>query len=196
MPPLGEERRDRFIRFVDSLPNNSVLCSAAISSILFRAPARVLVAPRHPACPLALMARHPSPLPGRDHDTGRGCLPELGVVVPIHDIMLEAQGRESSGPRRLVMPRDYGSPCSRHLSNRPESTARTIHPDLLDAIAGASSHEPQALTVPQEKRARVMAHAWDHFLSGETTRFVMGHACTTAARDERRSRVQGSSATG
>jgi UDP-2,3-diacylglucosamine hydrolase len=79
----------------------------------------------------------------------------------------------------LVMPRDYGYKALKSvIRNRAViAIARSLHPDLLDAIAGGVAHGSRALFgVAQEKRARAVAdHAWRHFFQRGNDAFVMAH---------------------
>jgi len=183
--PGEQERRDRFIRFMDELPANSVVFLLGdIFDFYFEY--RSVVSRRYldicAAIRRATLRGIPVHFLGGNHDYWVGDVfsRELGVVIHERDILIEAQGRRvllAHGD--LVMPRDYGYKVLKGVIRNPLviGLARAIHPDLLDAIARAVSHGSRKyLTVPQEKRARaVMAHAWDNFFERGNDAFVMGH---------------------
>jgi len=185
LAPGEIERRTRFIHFMDSLPNGSeVFLLGDIFDFYFEYRS---VIPRRYLDIFAAIRRAtargvPMHFLGGNHDywVGDVFAHEAGVVIHEHDILVEAQGRRillAHGD--LVMPRDYGYKVLKSIiRNRLViGMARTIHPDLLDAIAGGVSHGSRKyLSIPQEKRARsVMEHAWDHFFVRGNDAFVMGH---------------------
>ena len=136
--PGEAERRDRFIRFLDGLPSNCVLFLLGdIFDFYFEY--RSVVSRRY---------------------LDEVFSTELGVVIHERDILVEAQGRRillAHGD--LVMPRDYGYKLLKGVIRNKFviGLARAIHPDLLDAIAGGVSHGSRTyLTMPQEKRARIV----------------------------------------
>ena len=179
------ERRERFIRFLDGLPSNSVLFLLGdIFDFYFEY--RSVVSRRYLDICEAIRRASARGIPvhflGGNHDYWVGDVfsHELGVVIHERDILVEAQGRRillAHGD--LVMPRDYGYKLLKGVIRNKVviGAARAIHPDLLDAIAGGVSHGSRTyLTMPQEKRARiVLAHAWDHFFVRGNDAFVMGH---------------------
>jgi len=183
--PGEAERRERFIRFMDGLPPNSVLFLLGdIFDFYFEY--RSVISRRFLDICAAIKRATERGIPvhflGGNHDywVGEVFARELGVVIHERDILIEAQGRRvllAHGD--LVMPRDYGYKLLKGIiRNRLViGLARTIHPDLLDAVAGGVSHGSRKyLTVPQEQRARdVMAYAWDHFFERGNDAFVMGH---------------------
>ena len=183
--PGEGERRERFTRFLDSLPANSELF--LIGDIFdFYFEYRSVVSRRYldifEAIHRATARGIPVHFLGGNHDywVGGFFATDLGIVIHHHDILIEAQGRRivlAHGD--LVMPRDYGYKVLKSIIRNPLVVAlgRAIHPDVLDAIAGVVSHGSRKyLTMPQEKRARaVLEHAWDHFFERGNDAFVMGH---------------------
>lgn len=183
--PGESERRERFMRFLDSLPAGSVLF--LIGDIFdFYFEYRSVVSRRYLDIYAAIRRTTGRGIPvhflGGNHDywVGDFFTADLGMVVHERDIVIEAQGRRivlAHGD--LVMPRDYGYKLLKNIirSRLVIGLAKMVHPDLLDAIATGVSHGSRKyLTIPQEKRARaVMAHAWDHFYTRGNDAFVMGH---------------------
>lgn len=183
--PGEAERRARFIRFLDGLPSNSVLFLLGdIFDFYFEY--RSVISLRYLDICAAVRRVTSRSIPvhflGGNHDywVGDVFARELGVVIHERDILVEAQGRRillAHGD--LVMPHDYGYKLLKgFIRNKVViALARSIHPDVLDAIAGGVSHGSRKyLTVPQEKRARsVLAHAWGHFFVRGNDAFVMGH---------------------
>jgi UDP-2,3-diacylglucosamine hydrolase len=180
-----QERRERFIRFLDGLPANSELF--LIGDIFdFYFEYRSVVSWHYLDIFHTIRRVTTRGIPvhflGGNHDywVGERFAKELGVILHDVDILVEAQGRRivlAHGD--LVMPRDYGYKLLKGIiRNRLViGLARWIHPDLLASIAGGVSHGSRRyLAIPWEKRARaVTAHAWDHFFERGNDAFVMGH---------------------
>ncbi len=179
------ERRDRFIRFLDSLPPRTFL--VLLGDIFdFYFEYRSVVTRRYLDIFEAIERCRRRGIPvhflGGNHDywVGEFFSRDLGIVVHRREILIAAQGRRvvlAHGD--LVMPRDYGYKMLKSVIRNPVviELARWIHPDLLDAIARGVAHGSRAyFSVPQEKRARAVAeHAWTRFFERGNDAFVMGH---------------------
>lgn len=183
--PGEEERRDCFIRFLDSLsPDTALFLLGDIFDFYFEY--RSVVCRRFLDVFAALERCHARGVPmhflGGNHDywVGDFFSRDLGIAVHRVEIDLHAQGRRlllAHGD--LVMPRDYGYKVLKSIiRNRAVvAVSRWIHPDLLDALAGGVAYGSRRyFGAPQEKRARaVMEHAWSHFFRKGHDAFVMGH---------------------
>ncbi len=178
-------RRDRFIRFLDATPASTVLFLLGdIFDFYFEY--RSVVSRRYLDVFAALARCRDRGVEihflggNHDHWVGNFFSRDLGIVVHREEIFIQAQGRRvvlAHGD--LVMPGDYGYKVLKSVIRNPAVVAvsRWIHPDLLDAIAGAVAHgSREYFTVPQERRARaVLEHAWGHFYRRGNDAFVMGH---------------------
>ena len=183
--PGESERRERFIRFLDTVPKGAFLVLLGdIFDFYFEYRS---VAPRRFLDVFSAIARTTARgvdtrFLGGNHDywVGDFFVRELGVRVHQKEIRIAAQGRKvvlAHGD--LVMPRDFGYKALKSVIRNPAviAVSRWIHPDLLDAIAGGVAHGSRTLFhVAQEKRARAVAeHAWNHFFARGNDAFVMGH---------------------
>lgn len=179
------ERRERFIRFLDSTPSGTYLVLLGdIFDFYFEYRS---VVPRRFLDIFAALSRASTRgvdthFIGGNHDywVGDFFARELGVRVHQEEIRVAAQGRKlviAHGD--LVMPRDYGYKVLKSVIRNPLviGASRWIHPDVLDAIAGGVAHASRTyFSVEQEKRARtVTEHAWGHFFERGNDAFVMGH---------------------
>jgi UDP-2,3-diacylglucosamine hydrolase len=183
--PGEAERRDRFLRFLNSLSTGTWL--VLLGDIFdFYFEYRSVVSRRYLDIYEALdQCRHRGVdlhfLGGNhDHWVGDFFTHDLGITVHQDEIRIAAQGRKivlAHGD--LVMPRDYGYKVLKSvIRNRAViGASRWIHPDIMDSIARGVAHgSRQYFNVPQEKRARaVEAHAWKSFFERDNDAFVMGH---------------------
>ncbi|MDH4036374.1 MAG: UDP-2,3-diacylglucosamine diphosphatase [Candidatus Krumholzibacteria bacterium] len=183
--PGEAERRDRFLRFLDSLaPGTFLVLLGDIFDFYFEY--RSVVSRRYldiyEALDRCRGRRVDVHFLGGNHDhwVGSFFTHDLGITVHHEEIRIAAQGRKlvlAHGD--LVMPRDYGYKMLKSvIRNRAViGASRWIHPDLLDAIARGVAHgSRQYFSVPQEKRARaVEGHAWQSFFARGNDAFVMGH---------------------
>jgi UDP-2,3-diacylglucosamine hydrolase len=172
--PGEAERRDRFLRFLNSLSTGTWL--VLLGDIFdFYFEYRSVVSRRYLDIYEALdQCRHRGVdlhfLGGNhDHWVGDFFTHDLGITVHQDEIRIAAQGRKivlAHGD--LVMPRDYGYKVLKSvIRNRAViGASRWIHPH----------GSRQYFNVPQEKRARaVEAHAWKSFFERDNDAFVMGH---------------------
>ncbi|HEX5132065.1 MAG TPA: UDP-2,3-diacylglucosamine diphosphatase [Candidatus Krumholzibacteria bacterium] len=183
--PGEDARRERFLKFVDSLaPGTCLVLLGDIFDFYFEY--RSVVSRRYLDIYEALdrcQARNIDVhfLGGNhDHWVGEFFSRDLGVTIHQTEIPIAAQGRKlilAHGD--LVMPRDYGYKVLKAvIRNRAVvGASRWIHPDLLDAIARGVAHgSREYFSVPQDKRARaVLEHAWGNYFRRGNDAFVMGH---------------------
>lgn len=183
--PGESERRDRFIRFLASVPDGttlillgdvfdfyfeyrSVVCKRFVD--LFAAFSNC----RNRGINLHFL--------GGNHDywVGDFISKDLGMSVHQDEILLSAQGRKiicSHGD--LVMPRDAGYKVLKTIiRNRfVIGVSKWIHPDIMDAIARAVASGSRRLSkAPQKRRARNIAEvAHARFFARGNDAYIMGH---------------------
>lgn len=191
------DRRRRFIGFLDSLPPTATLFLLGdIFDFYFEY--RSVVSSRYFDVYTALARCRDRGIPmyfiGGNHDFWVGAFleRELGIRVCPDEITFSGQGRRVvCAHGDLLMPRDWGYKALKTIiRNRAVvGLARWIHPDLLDAIAGAVSHGSRRLPRrTQEARARAVAeHAHKHLFWRGNDILIMGHVHIpfTDARDGR-----------
>lgn len=183
---IGEaDRRGRFIRFLDSLPQGTTLFLLGdIFDFYFEY--RSVVSNRYLDIYMALARCRDRGVPmyfvGGNHDfwVGKFLGRELGIDVHRDEIVFSAQGRRIvCAHGDLLMPRDWGYKILKTIIRNPAviAASRWIHPDLLDAIAGGVSHGSRRLPhSTQEPRARAVAeHAHEQLFRRGNDALIMGH---------------------
>lgn len=179
------ERRDRFIRFLDSLPGDSSLfLMGDIFDFYFEYKS---VVPKRFAdlfnaffdCRKRGITLH---YLGGNHDywVGDFLADDLGMHVHQKEILVSCQGRKIvCAHGDLVMPRDTSYKILKTIiRNRVViGAAKWIHPDIMDAIAqGVSAGSRRISTASQQKQAAQMADlAHREFFSRGNDVFIMGH---------------------
>ncbi|MGD8413527.1 MAG: UDP-2,3-diacylglucosamine diphosphatase [Candidatus Latescibacterota bacterium] len=183
--PGEPERRDRFIRFLRSLPDGCVLFMLGdIFDFYFEY--RSVVAKRFFDLFAALLdcRRRGVKLHfiGGNHDywVGDFITGDLGIRLHENEVLIAAQGRKVvCAHGDLVMPRDTGYKILKTvIRNRAViAVSRWIHPDIMDAIArGVATGSRTISKAPQDVRAHEMADvAHRDFFSRDNDIFVMGH---------------------
>jgi len=179
------QRRDRFIRFLRGLPDDSVLFLLGdVFDFYFEY--RSVVCKRFVDLFAAFMGCRERGVKmhfiGGNHDywVGDFITKDLGMTVHQNEILVSAQGRKIvCAHGDLVMPRDAGYRFLRLIiRNRLViAISRWIHPDILDAISRGVASGSRAITKkPQDVKAREMAEiAHRDFFSRGNDIFVMGH---------------------
>jgi UDP-2,3-diacylglucosamine hydrolase len=183
--PGEPERRDRFIRFLRSLPDGCVLFLLGdIFDFYFEY--RSVVCKRFVDIFAALMDCRERGVKmhfiGGNHDywVGDFFTRQLGITVHEQEILFAAQGRKVvCAHGDLIMPGDRGYKFLKTIiRNRLVVTiSRWIHPDIMDAIAhGVAVGSRRISHVSQEASARRMVEvAFRDFFSRGNDIFVMGH---------------------
>lgn len=195
--PAEAARRSRFLRFLESVPAGCALFLLGdIFDFYFEY--RSVVSNRYfdLFCGLRRCTERGVRLHfiggNHDHWAGRFLSEEVGVEIHTTEILFEAQGRRvvcSHGD--LVMPRDWGYKILKTVIRNPlvVVASRWIHPDLLDAIAGAVSNGSRAVGGRSQEAGAQRLSDWAHerFFDRGNDIYVMGHV-HHALRDERAGR--------
>jgi len=179
------ERRDRFIRFLQSIPADSTLFLLGdIFDFYFEY--RSVVPKRFSDlfnafidCRRRGVSLH---FLGGNHDYWVGDFISTGLGMTIHqnEILLSCQGRKIvCAHGDLIMPRDAGYRILKSIiRNRfVVGVSKWIHPDIMDAISrGVASGSRHIRKAPQERKARQMSNlAHREFYSRGNDIFIMGH---------------------
>lgn len=179
------ERRDKFIRFLDSIPGGSGLVLAGdIFDFYFEY--KSVVCKRFADlfnafldCRRRGVSVH---FLGGNHDywVGSFFTGDLGMTVHREEILMTCQGRRIvCAHGDLVMPRDAGYKILKTIiRNRfVIGAAKWIHPDIMDAIAlGVATGSRRISNASQRERASQMAElAHREFFARGNDIFIMGH---------------------
>jgi UDP-2,3-diacylglucosamine hydrolase len=183
--PGEGQRRDRFIRFLRSVPDGGALF--LLGDIFdFYMEYRSVVCKRFVDLFAALMDCRERDITmhflGGNHDywVGDFITNELGITLHENEILFSAQGRRVvCAHGDLVMPGDTGYRILRAvIRNRfVIGVSRWIHPDIMDAIArGVASGSRRISKTSQEQQASHLADiSHREFFSRGNDAFVMGH---------------------
>ncbi len=183
--PGENERRDRFISFLDTLPGGSVLFLLGdIFDFYFEY--RSVVTNKYMDVFKAFLDCRARGVGihflGGNHDfwVGRFLARDLGIEVHVDEVGLTAQGRKIvCAHGDLIIPRDIGYKILKTvIRNRfVIGVSRWIHPDLMDLFASAVSNGSRKLKKSsQEKQARQLARvAGELFFRRGNDVFVIGH---------------------
>jgi UDP-2,3-diacylglucosamine hydrolase len=178
-------RRDRFLRFLGSLPNECTLYLIGdIFDFIFGY--RSVVSSRYVDIYCALRACTDRGVDlhfiGGNHDywVGSFFTDQLGIRVHDPESAFEAQGRRVvCAHGDLVMPGDWGYKILKTIiRNRGVVAAsRWIHPDLLEAIAEGVSHASRSMQRRSQKQRalEVADRAHEQFFTRGNDIYVMGH---------------------
>jgi UDP-2,3-diacylglucosamine hydrolase len=179
------ERRDRFIRFLDGIPNDSTLVLLGdifdfyfeYRSVVFKRFIDLFNA--FVNCRRRGISLH---FLGGNHDywVGEFFSKDLGMTIHQDEFLLTSQGRKIvCAHGDLVMPRDAGYKVLKTIiRNRfVVGVSKWIHPDIMDAIArGVAAGSRRLSTAPQESRAKQIADlAHRTFFARGNDAFIMGH---------------------
>jgi UDP-2,3-diacylglucosamine hydrolase len=183
--PGEAERRDRFIRFLQSIPDGSALFLLGDIFDFYFEYASV-VSKRYFDIFYALHACRTRKIElhflGGNHDYWVGDFLDTDIGIRIHDddLMIEAQGRKIRCTHGdLLIPDDRGYRTLRAILRNPVmiKIARWLHPDIMSAIARRVSRETKRRKRrTQEETANHLANiAKDSFYKWGNDVFVMGH---------------------
>lgn len=183
--PGETERRERFVRFLDTLPRGTVLFLLGdIFDFYFEY--RSVVSNRYIDVFGALIDCSSRGVDvhfvGGNHDywVGDFAARDLGMTIHTDEVAIAAQGRKIvCAHGDLIIPRDIGYKILKTvIRNRVViGVSKWIHPDIMDAIAACVSTGSRKIKKSsQERRARWLADiAPDKFFHRGNDVFVMGH---------------------
>jgi UDP-2,3-diacylglucosamine hydrolase len=183
--PGETERRKKFIRLLESIPDDAVLFLLGdIFEFYFENKTVIHNHYFDIFCSLRSLKRRGAELHfiGGNHDSWVGTFMsrEMGIIVHDRQVLFEAQGRTVLAAHGdLMLPGDWGYKFLKTVIRNPlvVALAKCVHPDVLSAVAVAVSKASKKMTKRSYEplARRVGEYAFGHYFSKGNDTVVMGH---------------------